>query len=375
MILFKNTIKFLLFFLLLNTTSCNTKYPELEEGIYAEFITTKGIMVAKLNYKKAPITVSNFVSLAEGTNTAVSPKYKEKKYYNNLLFYRVINEFMIQSGAPTNSGKGNPGYRFTDEFHPDLKHNKPGILSMANPKANSNGSQFFITEVAKPHLDNTHSVFGELVIGLNILDSISNTKVDKKNRPLKDIVIKKLNILRIGKNALQFNAPKIFKNHFAQIERLKQEKKDKAEAIIKTSKATFDLQKIKAITLNSGLKYFISKKGTGIKLKEGNKVLTNYTVFFENGKLLETTKLDIAKKFDAVNKKRQDANRYQAIEAQISPNANMISGFKEGLKKLSVGDKATLFIPYHLAYGEYGTPNIPEKTNLIFEVEIIKLLN
>ena len=114
----------------ISLSSCKAQYPDLEDGIYAEIITTKGVMLAKLDYKKVPITVANFVSLAEGTNTMVKEEYKKKKYYNGLIFHRVIDKFMIQGGDPTGTGSGNPGYKFNGEFHPDLKHDKAGVLSM-----------------------------------------------------------------------------------------------------------------------------------------------------------------------------------------------------------------------------------------------------
>ena len=371
---FKSIFKVLLLVLVINLSSCKVQYPDLEDGIYAEIITSKGVMLAKLAEDKAPITVANFVSLAEGTNTMVNKKYKDKKFYNGTIFHRVMDGFMIQGGDPKGTGLGNPGYKFRGEFHPDLKHDKPGILSMANPGPNSNGSQFFITEIPKPHLDNTYNVFGELVLGLNIQDSISNVKVDNKNKPLKDVLIEELNIIRKGKSAKSFDAPKIFKNHYAEDERLKKEKKKKAAAIIKATKAKFEKQKLKAITLDSGLQYYISEKGIGEDLKENSEVLTHYTVYFENGKLLETSKLEVAERLDAVNEKRKAANKYEPITADIGPDAGMIPGFKEGLQQLNVGDKATLFIPYHLAYGEAGNRAIPGKSNIIFEVEILKLL-
>ena len=374
MTLLKNAIKALALVLFVIFTSCKAQYPDLEDGIYAEIITNKGVMLAKLAEDKAPITVANFVSLAEGTNTIVDSKYKEKKFYNGTIFHRVIDSFMIQGGDPIGTGQGNPGYKFKGEFHPDLKHDKPGILSMANSGPNSNGSQFFITEIPKPHLDNGYNVFGELVSGLNIQDSISNVKVDNRNKPIKEVVIEELNIIRKGKAAKSFDAPKIFNNHFTEDERLKKEKMAKAEAILKATKEKFEKQRAKAITLDSGLKYFISEKGTGEKLPNEAHVSTHYAVYFEGGKLLETSKLEIAEALDVVNEKRKSANKYEPITADIGPDARMIPGFKEGLQQLSVGDKATLFIPYHLAYGEAGTRGIPGKSNIIFEVEVIELL-
>ncbi|WNH09367.1 peptidylprolyl isomerase [Thalassobellus suaedae] len=199
--LLKSTIKILLLLIFINLTACKAQYPDLEDGIYAEFITTKGVMVAKLDYDKTPITVANFVSLAEGENTMVDDKYKGKKFYNGTIFHRVINDFMIQGGDPTGTGAGSPGYKFMDEFNPDLTHDKAGILSMANSGPKTNGSQFFITDKPTTHLDNRHTVFGELVIGLDVEDSISNIKTGANDKPLVDVVIKELNIIRKGKEA------------------------------------------------------------------------------------------------------------------------------------------------------------------------------
>ncbi len=372
--LLKNAVKILLITFSIFLASCKAQYPDLEDGLYAEFVTTEGVMVAKLAHEKAPVTVANFVSLAEGTNTMVDSTYKGKKFYNGLIFHRVIDKFMIQGGDPTGTGSGSPGYKFMDEFHPDLKHDKPGILSMANSGRNTNGSQFFITEIPKPHLDNGYNIFGELIIGLDIQDSISNVKTAAGDRPIEDVVIKELNIIRKGKVAKSFDAPNIFTNHFAEAERKEKEKQAKKEAIIKATKEKFNEQKAKAITLASGLQYMVTEKGTGEKLPENAKVLAHYAVYFENGKLLQTSSLEIAEALDAVNEKRKAANRYQPFNADISPDAEMIAGFKEGLQQLSVGDKATLFIPYHLAYGEAGTRGIPGKSNIIFEVEILELL-
>ena len=374
MVHLKIPIKFLLISLI-TLASCKSQYPDLEDGIYAEFVTSKGIMVAKLAYDKAPVTVANFVSLAEGTNTMVNSLYQGKPFFNGLLFHRVMDKFMIQGGDPTGTGNGNPGYIFMDEFHEDLKHDKPGILAMANSGANTNGSQFYITEVPKPHLDNVHSVFGELVIGLDIQDSISNVKTDENNKPVIDVVINQLNIIRKGVAATSFDAPKVFYKHFVKAERLAKERAEKSAALLKATLEKFKTQQEQATTLKSGLQYFISEKGAGKKLKTNSKVLTHYAVFFEDGRLLETSKLEIAEMFHMVKEDRKEANLYQPIKADISANARMIAGFKEGLQQLSVGDKATLFIPFHLGYGDAGSRDIPPKTNLIFEVEIIEVLN
>ena len=164
---------------------------KLEKGLYADMETTKGDILLKLYYKRAPKTVSNFIGLAEGTKK--SNKRDGTPFYDGIIFHRVINPFMIQSGDPEGTGRGGPGFQFADEFHQDLKHDRPGILSMANSGPNTNGSQFFITHIPTPHLDNKHSVFGEVVKGMEIVNSIVVN--DKINH---------LKIVRIGDEAKNF---------------------------------------------------------------------------------------------------------------------------------------------------------------------------
>ncbi|WP_298339098.1 peptidylprolyl isomerase [uncultured Algibacter sp.] len=373
--LLKSAIRvFILALVLANFSSCSEKYDNLDDGIYAEFVTTKGIMVAKLTYKKTPVTVANFVSLSEGSNTLAKAEYKNKPYFNNTLFHRVIDNSIVQAGTPNGKSSGNPGYKFKDEFHPSLKHDKAGVLSMANFGPKTNGSQFFITEIPRPGLDNKHTVFGELVIGLDVLDSISQVKTDKDYRPIEPVLIKKLNIIRKGSDAKNFDASEFFESHFIEEERLEKERKAKTEALVKSTLEKFKKQKAKAIKLESGLQYFISEKGTGLHLHEDAEALVHYTVFTEDGKLIKTSKLEVAENLNAVNNKKKATNKYQPIRADIGPDAQMIPGFKEGLQQLSVGDKATLFIPYHLGFGEAGGNTVPGKTNIIFEVEVLKLL-
>ena len=368
-------MKLFILILLVSFSSCNEKYPDLEDGMYAEIVTNKGTMLAKLFYKKTPVTVANFVSLAEGTNTMVDTTFKGKNFYEGLIFHRVMDQFMIQGGDPLGTGTGNPGYKFMDEFNPELKHDKPGILSMANSGPATNGSQFFIMEVPKPHLDNKHSVFGELVIGLDVQDTISNVAVAQgSNKPIEDVVINQLNIIRKGKEAKAFDAPTICIDHFGEAERREEERKLKAEAIIKANKAKFNEQEKNATTLPSGLQYTITEKGSGEKLSPTTKALAHYAVYFDNGKILETSKIETAEINDVVNDRRKAADQYQPIPCDLSPDARMIAGFKEGLQQLSVGDKATLFIPYHLGYGEAGNRGIPPKSDLIFEIEIIEII-
>jgi len=168
-------------------------------AVFAEFVTSEGNFTVRLNDEEAPLTVANFVGLAEGTKEWLDPRTNTKvtqPYYDGIIFHRVIDGFMIQGGDPLGQGIGGPGYRFADEFHPALRHNKPGILSMANSGPNTNGGQFFITLAPTPHLDNRHSVFGEVVSGMEVVRAIGSTRVGPRDRPVTDVVINTVTIAR-----------------------------------------------------------------------------------------------------------------------------------------------------------------------------------
>jgi peptidyl-prolyl cis-trans isomerase A (cyclophilin A) len=171
----------------------------VSQNVYARFSTTEGEFLVQLHADKTPKTVENFVGLAEGTKEFTDPRDNVKKsqpFYDGTIFHRVIDGFMIQGGDPLGQGIGGPGYKFGDEFHPTLRHDKAGILSMANAGPNTNGSQFFVTLAPTPHLDNRHSVFGEVVEGLDVVKRIGTTKTGARDRPAKDVVITKLSIER-----------------------------------------------------------------------------------------------------------------------------------------------------------------------------------
>lgn len=168
-------------------------------AVYAEFVTTEGNFTVRLFDEEAPKTVENFVGLAEGTKEWTDPRTNKKvtePYYDGIIFHRVIDGFMIQGGDPLGQGIGGPGYTFADEFHPKLRHDKAGILSMANRGPNTNGGQFFITLGATPHLDNRHSVFGEVVEGMDVIRAIGSTPTGRGDRPVKDITIQHVKIDR-----------------------------------------------------------------------------------------------------------------------------------------------------------------------------------
>jgi len=168
--------------------------------VYAQFENSEGTFLVRLFDQEAPRTVENFVGLAEGTTPWKDPRTNQlvtrRPYYDGLIFHRVIDGFMIQSGDPLGEGIGGPGYSFADEFHPDLRHDKPGILSMANRGPNTNGGQFFITLAPTPHLDDRHSVFGEVVSGMDVVRKIGSTPTNERDRPLKDVVIRSVTIQR-----------------------------------------------------------------------------------------------------------------------------------------------------------------------------------
>lgn len=343
--------------------SCNKKdESDLPDGLYAEITTNKGKIVTALEYEKTPLTVANFVSLAEGNNPYVEAAYKDKPFYNGLTFHRVIQGFMIQGGDPSGTGEGGPGYKFADEFHPDLKHDKPGILSMANAGPGTNGSQFFITHVATPHLDGMHSVFGHVIEGQDVVDKIAQG--DK---------IESVKIIRSGDKAKAFDAVKVFKEKQEENQKKEQEASKATEGIMKETAGKLTEAKAKATKTASGLSYFIFEKGNGGKPKNGDKINIGYAGYFEDGRLFDTSFEEVAAKYNKLDAQRKAANQYIPIPFEYGQKTGLIPGFIEGIEQLSIGDKAYIFIPSHLGYGERGAGGvIPPNTDLVFELHITK---
>lgn len=379
----KKALTTLIILVVLANISCQEKYPNLEDGLYAEFVTNKGTMLAKLHYDKVPVTVANFVALAEGNHPMVKDEYKGKRYYDSITFHRVVNNFMIQGGDPTASGMGDPGYKFPDEFHPDLKHDKPGVLSMANPGRDANGSQFFIMEKEWPSLDNRHAVFGQVIEGMDVHDSISNVKVinprARNHKPVEDVVITKLNIIRKGKDAKFFNAPKVFEEEMPKMlekrEQQEAEAKKKAEELSKKAREEF-LQKneeIKNSIIKSetGMEMAFTHKGDGVKPTPEQRVKIDCAGYFEDGTLFWTTWKEVAEKNGKYDETQDSRGGYNPFTMPYNETASLVAGFREAMLNMKIGDKARVYIPYHLGYGESGrAPLIPGKTNLVFDIEL-----
>ena len=307
----------------------------MKEGIYAKINTNKGEILLTLHYKLTPGTVANFVGLAEGKidNTF---RLQNEPFYNKLKFHRVIPEFMIQAGCPHGSGVGGPGYKFDDEFHNDLKHDKPGVLSMANSGISTNGSQFFITNIPTQWLDNKHTVFGEVIEGQDVVNKIEQNDI-----------MNSIEILRIGEDSINWNALDIFNDFKNKKQKELNDLIEKEKELIKEISKGFKETK-------SGLKYNILKNGNGENPSLGDLVKVHY-----KGQLLDQTVFDSSYK------------RNQPIEFKVGIG-QVIPGWDEGIMLLKKGDKAKFIIPSHLAYGESGAGGIiPPNATLIFEVELV----
>lgn len=351
-------------------TSCSeeNKYPELEDGLYAEIVTVGGNIVLDLDFETVPGTVGNFVSLAEGTNKMVTDSMRGKPYYNGLKFHRIISlenasnqDFMIQGGCPKGTGNGDPGYKFADEIPTDslgnylLKHDKPGVLSMANGGPNSNGSQFFIMLEPRAHLDGVHSVFGQVVLGQKVA-----------HKMIRNTVIEELNIIRKGKAAKRFDAYNAFKALYEVGENAREEVRKVQEETI----AHFLELKEDAVELSPDFKIYFLEKGEGKSPELESTIRIGYAAYFTDGSLLDTNIKDVAMKYGKYNVNKEMRKGYEPFKSTYSMNEPLVQGFKEGLQEMKFGDKAMLFIPAHLAWGEQGSRGIPPNSDIIFRVEL-----
>ena len=307
----------------------------MENGIYARFNTAKGSILVKLTYDKTPGTVGNFVGLAEG-QLENNAHPMGKPYYNGMKFHRVIPDFMIQGGCPQGTGVGGPGYQFDDEFHPELKHDIPGVLSMANAGPGTNGSQFFITHVETPWLDGKHTVFGHVVEGQDIVDAVAQGDI-----------IEAVEIVRVGDAAQKWNAIEAFRTFEGSREKRLAEEKERAEQALEKLAAGFQ-------KTESGLRYQIIQKGSGKQAEKGKKVSVHYQGALDNGMV-----------FDSSYKRKEPIDFTLGI-------GQVIEGWDEGIALLQVGDKARFVIPSYLGYGSRGAGGvIPPDATLVFDVELM----
>lgn len=307
----------------------------MQDGIYAKFNTSKGEILVKLTHDKTPGTVGNFVALAEGKQKN-SAKPEGTPYYNGLSFHRVIPDFMVQGGCPQGTGSGSPGYQFDDEFHPELNHSEPGVLSMANAGAGTNGSQFFITHVPTPWLDNKHTVFGHVEAGQEVVDTIAQGDS-----------LESLEIVRMGDEAENWDGLSAFQSfEKSKEERIKKDREAQDAELDKVA-AGFD-------ETESGLRYKMIQKGSGSKAEKGRKVSVHYEGSLLNGQVFDSS-----------------YQRNQPIDFQLGVG-QVIRGWDEGIGLLQVGDKARFVIPSDLAYGSAGAGDaIPPNATLIFDVELV----
>ena len=307
----------------------------MENGIYAKFNTAKGSILVKLTHDLTPGTVGNFVGLAEG-NLENDAKPQGKPYFNGLKFHRVIPDFMIQGGCPQGTGVGGPGYQFDDEFHSSLRHDGPGVLSMANAGPGTNGSQFFITHVATPWLDDKHTVFGHVVEGQDVVDAVAQGDV-----------IESIEIIREGEEAKKWNAIEAFRIFEGSRAKREAEAKAKTEAEMEKLAAGFE-------KTASGLRYQIIQKGNGKNAEKGRTVSVHYKGSLPSGKVFDSS-----------------YDRKKPIEFPLGMG-HVIEGWDEGIALLQIGDKARFVIPSHLGYGSRGAGGvIPPDATLIFDVELM----
>ncbi|WP_395045403.1 peptidylprolyl isomerase [Flavobacterium sp.] len=320
-------------------TSCKKENNNLKDGLYAEIETSKGKILLELEYKKAPITVANFITLAEGTNTFVSENLKNKPVFNGLKFHRVIPDFMIQGGDPLGNGSGDVGYKFKDEIT-DLKFDKGGLLAMANSGPGTNSSQFFITHKETPWLDGLHTIFGKVIEnGMEVVNTIAQ-----------DDIINSVKIISVGDDAKKFDAIKVFNDYFSN--KANEDKKEAEERAKVNAEALKEFENAK--TTASGLKYIVQKEGTGVMPIETSNVKVHYTGTLLDGKVFDSS-----------------VQKGQPVDFNLN---QVIPGWTEGLQLMKEGAKYKFFVPYNIAYGEQGYPGvIPPKSDLIFEIELIKI--
>jgi peptidylprolyl isomerase len=334
------------------------------DGLYAVFETSMGTIVCKLHYDKVPVTVANFVGLATGEMEWKDPKtgtMVKRPFYDGLKFHRCIKEFMIQGGCPLGNGRGDPGYKFTDEFDASLRHDGPGVLSMANSGPNTNGSQFFITHVATPWLDDKHSVFGRVVLGQEIVNQMGEVPMKgpgtQPSIPVKDIFLTKLSIVRTGAAAQAFDWNAAWAKRDAAGAKLSAAREKAALDGLGAVCTQLGVDVSKSVKTPSGLRYIVKQEGKGDKPKSGKSISAHYTGYLTDG-----TKFDSSR------------DRGTPFQTPIGIG-RVIKGWDEAFLDMKVGEKRVLIIPPELGYGSQGTPGgpIPPNATLVFDVELVSV--
>ncbi|MBD3639246.1 MAG: FKBP-type peptidyl-prolyl cis-trans isomerase [Crocinitomicaceae bacterium] len=315
---------------------------EFGDGIYAVFKTSKGEIIAKLEHEKAPMTVANFVALAEGEMSFNDVEITEP-YFDGLTFHRVIKDFMIQGGDPSGTGSGGPGYKFPDEFDTSLYHTGPGVLSMANSGPNTNGSQFFITHKATPWLNGKHSVFGRVVKGQEVVDAIEQGDV-----------MESVKIVRVGKEARKFKASKVFNEKVASAE---EDKKEKLESRKKAFKEKWMETYPGMAQTESGLMYMHTTIGNGDTPKPGDQIQIHYTGYKEDGTKFESS--------------HDRQNQLMLIMGK----GQMLKGWEEAFAMMKPGGVMKIVLPPWLGFGAQGKGSIPPNAELIFDLELIDVVD
>ena len=311
--------------------------PNLPDGVYAEIATPKGTILVFLEVEKAPLTTANFVGLAEGT---IRSSANGAPFYDGLVFHRVIANFMIQGGDPMGTGSGGPGYSFSDEFHPDLRHDSAGTLSMANSGPDTNGSQFFITHTSTSHLDDMHSVFGHVVQGQSVVDA-----VEQGDR------IESVKIIRIGDTASKY---RIDQSKFDRLVIEGAEKRAAQRAQAFAARETEIRRKWpEAQKSDSGIWYIVTKKGRGRATPAEDTVVTvHYTGSLLDGRVFDSS-----------------VSRGEPLQMSL---ARVIPGWRLAVMQMQKGEKRIAIIPPNLGYGARGYPGvIPPDSFLVFEIELI----
>jgi peptidylprolyl isomerase len=312
----------------------------LGDGLFARITTAKGDIVIRLEYQKAPLTVCNFVALAEGKMTTAG----SKPYYNGLTFHRVEPNFVIQGGDPVGNGSGGPGYQFPNEVDPSLKHDGPGVVAMANAGPDTNGSQFYITHRAAPHLDGGYSVFGKVVQGQEVVNAIQ--RGDR---------MEKIAIIRNGQQAGAFKADQAAFD--ALLRNISAAKTSKLSSQKSADLAEIERKYPSAVTTASGLRYIVQKQGAGAKPAAGKTVSVRYKGSLLSGQVFDNSDV------------HGGAQDFQVGVRRLIP------GMDEALLDMTPGEKRIVIIPPELAYGERGAGNgaIPGNSFLVFEMELVRV--